>query len=117
MSYDMTLEHVLRYWPKVKVFSFMFYGQPGARDLEVLQAGVEIFANPVKILAEEIDEEKARALDTQRGWLFKFVFPFGEETHAEDGIDEEWIDFISEGLKQLRAKNEFISVEEVDINV
>jgi hypothetical protein len=127
MNYDSELEEVLGYWPKVKVFSFMFYGQPGLRDMEILELGItscfyddlsyELLERPVVILAKEIDEDTARAFDANRGWLIKIVFPLVEEWFSLPEFEQKWINFISDGFKELRVEHKFISSEEVESNV
>lgn len=131
----MTVEELQELYPCMKVFSFMFYGQPGIRDMEILEMGIrtsiqnmpEIIPNqiaglpqatdiPLHILAEEINEEAARAYDVNRGWLIRFVFPMTFIEGVNGGLDikdDWWKEFLSDGLKELRIEHKFLFVEEL----
>lgn len=40
-DYTITLEDVIRQHGKVEVITFMFYGEPGTRDMEILKLGID----------------------------------------------------------------------------
>ena len=120
----MTIREIKNKYPMMKVFSFMFYGQPGVRDMEILEMGIaeairnEIFSSPLYILAEEINEEEARAYDVNRGWLIRFVFPKPKGYTRMKGQysnhdDDWWKEFLSDGLTELRVEHKFLFVETI----
>ena len=40
MKYSMTLNEALTYHSPVKIYAFMFYAQPGVRDIAILEQGM-----------------------------------------------------------------------------
>ncbi len=120
MRYDETMEELQTKYPSMKVFSFMFYGQPGIRDMEILEMGVVNVISlgndsiphpmPLHILVEEINEEAARAYDENRGWLIRFVFPKMDYPLIDD---DWWKEFLSDGLTELRVEHKFLFVETI----
>ena len=124
MKYSITIEQLQGMYPKMKVFSFMFYVQPGIRDMEILELGIRGMLNampeygkpnyPLHILAEEINEEAARAYNVNRGWLIRFVFPYINEEESLITIsNQSWEEFISGGLDELRIEHKYLFVEDL----
>ena len=136
MRYDETMEELQHWYHWMKVFSFMFYGQPGVRDMEILEMGIkgalwdangeildklgflkesEYGDYSLHILVEEVNEEAARAYDVNRGWLIRFVFPsFGFGKLQYPIIEDEWWkEFLSDGLTELRVEHKFLFAEEI----
>jgi len=128
----MTIEELKNKYPNGgKLFSYMFYGQPGIRDMEILAGGIRFAYNnddyngeiisfdkfmqlnantsmPLHILAEEISEDQARIYDVNRGWLIRFAFGLSPKRS-----DDFWKEHISLGLKELRVEHKFLFIEDI----
>tara|TARA_R110001592_G_scaffold161715_7_gene394458 strand:+ start:1112 stop:1444 length:333 start_codon:yes stop_codon:yes gene_type:complete len=109
--YNKTIEEVVQEYGGVDIITFMFYAEPGHKDLIILKAGIQdIYSGPFFINIKEIDEEHATAYNVQRGWKLTFMF-------AEDIKELEMSKWISMGLAQLRVKFDLIEVREIVGNV
>ncbi len=113
----MTLNEVLEEFPTVRVFAFMFFAQPGLRDMAILQQGMSIHPADSTILAEEVTEDLARIYDLNRGWFVRFVFNVPEPNVWGEEMDEAMSSYLSEGLDELKVEHKFLFVEEVESNV
>ena len=117
----MSLNEVLKEFPAARIFAFMFYAQPGLRDMAILQQGMAIHPANSTILAEEVTEDLARAYDLNRGWFVRFVF----STDFVDSDKEEWDDeiiqgmvtYLTEGLTELKVECKYLFTEVVESNV
>lgn len=123
-EYNVNLEYLKGIYPNMKMFSYMFYSEPGKRDIQILEKGIknviplEMFGTfkgtpdeeyPLWIMLENITQEEANAYGVNRGWLIRFYFPYLSD---EKVIDEDWWKgFISGGLDALRVEHKFIHIE------
>jgi hypothetical protein len=105
--YEINLEEVIAEYGGADIISFMFYVEPGERDLIILKSGIEdVYKDIYFVDAKEIDETTARAFDVKRGWLVRFIF-------VTDIKEANMADWISKGLDELRIKYELLEVKEV----
>ena len=122
MKYNMSLNEVLEEFSAARIFAFMFYAQPGLRDMAILQQGMAIHPADSTILAEEVTEDLARAYDLNRGWFVRFVFsttpPFQSDTDEwDDEVIEGMVSYLTEGLTELRVESKYLFTEVVESNV
>jgi hypothetical protein len=123
MKYSLRLEEVLEEYKQAKVFAFMFYAQPGIRDMAILQQGMSIYPVDSTILAEEITEDLAEFYSLNRGWFVRFVFNQSGNIDSpglpatEALLDTAMTSYLSEGLDELKVEHKFLFVEEVESNV
>ena len=116
MDYHKTLAELQEMYSSMRMYSYMFYAQPGVRDMAILEDGIKLLLDNEKlslafnIVIDEINEEAARAYNVNRGWLIRFAFPISEGLPNDDF----WTDFISSGLRQLRVEHRFLSAEQID---
>tara|TARA_Y100001951_G_C11292477_1_gene273185 strand:+ start:1131 stop:1481 length:351 start_codon:yes stop_codon:yes gene_type:complete len=116
MKYSMTLNEALTYHSPVKIYAFMFYAQPGVRDIAILEQGMSIHPTKSFILAEEVTEELAKTYALKRGWFVRFVFPM-ENYEWDDEIDSSMVQYLSEGMNELKVEHKFLFREEAESNV
>ena len=119
MKYNMSLNEVLEEFSAARIFAFMFYAQPGLRDMAILQQGMAIHPADSTILAEEVTEDLARAYDLNRGWFVRFVFSTTPATrvHWDDEVIEGMVSYLTEGLTELRVESKYLFTEVVESNV
>ena len=120
MKFSLRLEEVLEEYKQAKVFAFMFYAQPGIRDMAILQQGMSIYPVDSTILAEEITEDLAEFYSLNRGWFVRFVFCLDQyelPDSSEALLDTAMTSYLSEGLDELKVEHKFLFVEEVESNV
>lgn len=109
--YDINIRDIVSRYGGCDLIRFMFYAEPGHRDLAILKSGIEdIYKHPYYVGIEEITEKDARTFDVKRGWLISFVFTF-------DIKEFRMAEWISQGLDELRVKHELIEVREIVSNV
>jgi len=109
--YEVNITDIISKYGGADIITFMFYAEPGHRDLIILKSGIEdVYNDKYFIDAREIDEETAKAFDCKRGWLIKFIF-------IKDIKETNMADWISKGLDELRVKHELLEVKEVVSNV
>jgi|TARA_R110000824_G_scaffold283693_3_gene472059 hypothetical protein len=123
MKYSKSLNEVLEEYKSAKIFAFMFYAQPGLRDMAILQQGMAIHPTESTILAEEVTEDLAKAYDLNRGWFVRFVFCHDESweegmpTDFHSPMEKAMVSYLSEGLDELSVEHKFLFVEEGESNV
>ena len=105
--YDIDISEIVNKYGGCDLIRYMFYAEPGHRDMIILKSGIEdVYKHPYFVGVEEITEEDARAYNVQRGWLISFVFTF-------DIKESKMAEWISQGLDELRVKHELVEVREI----
>ena len=105
--YDINITKIVSEYGGCDLIRFMFYAEPGHRDLIILKSGIEdIYKHPYFVGIEEITEESARAFNVKRGWLISFVFTY-------DIKEYKMAEWISQGLEELRVKHDLVEVREI----
>jgi len=110
-NYDTSLEEVLNKHGRADIIAFMFYAQPGVRDMAILHEGIEdVYRGDYYVNITEIDDDLAAAFNTERGWKITFMF---DKNVKEDDMEG----FLSVGLETLRVNYKLIESSEVVQNV
>jgi len=111
MNYNTTIEEVLNSHGRADIVSFMFYAQPGIRDMAILNEGItDIYRGKYYINLTEIDDDLAEMYDTARGWKLTFMFIGNISEHN-------MADWLSAGLDSLRVNFKLVEAKEVIQNV
>ena len=106
-TYETTLEEVLGRHGACDVVSFMFYAQPGIRDMAIINEGITtIYHGDFYINVTEIDSDLASTFGLTRGYKITFMFT----TNIKELAMADWI---SSGFQELRVKFDLIEVKEV----
>ncbi len=110
-NYDITLDEVLNSHGRADIVSFMFYAQPGVRDMAILNEGItDVYRGTYYINLTEIDDELAEMYDTARGWKLTFMFV----NNINEFNMAEWL---SAGLETLRVSFKLLEAKEVNQDV
>jgi len=109
--YNKTIDEVINEYGGVDIITFMFYAEPGHKDLIILKAGIEdVYDGVYYISISEINEKQAKAYNVHRGWKLTFMF-------TEDIKETNMAKWLESGLKELRVKYDLIEVREIVGNV
>tara|TARA_R100000742_G_C4278868_1_gene102312 strand:+ start:1462 stop:1830 length:369 start_codon:yes stop_codon:yes gene_type:complete len=105
---DTNLDSLLEKYETVSVISFMFYAQPGKRDLLVLEKGISsMYDGKWFVNLSKIDEETARMLQVHRGWKIAFMFPHESSKVIIKELNA-MSEYISDGLTTIRVRHALI---------
>lgn len=117
---DETIQEWIDLHGTITCFSFIVYGMLDEENIKLLSRGlafalIDILATNQFHLAlshENIDEEKAVALNQFQGTSINFIFG-GDLSKEEKRI----VSIVSDGLDFLRFKNEFLGTEVCESHV
>jgi len=105
--YEINVEDILIKYGGADIITFMFYLEPGHRDLIILKSGIEdVYDDEYFIDAREVNEITAKTFNIHRGWLVKFIF-------VKDIKELDMANWISKGLDELKIKYDILEVKEV----